>query len=157
MCLQTQLQSKLPLPRRSRQVNTSVTPWFTGTLLSHRVENITLQPVFKMCWASYTRIGDTFTVFRPGMHVGAKTIKHCPLLHIYVKVGKDKDNTGWRIKTYFWALMPSMAWIILSFSSSSNLLFCDFVLKWTMWEVTSKTTAIINFWSHHKFLTFILQ
>lgn len=82
MCLQTQLQSKLPLSGRSRQGNTSLTPSFTGTLLSRRVENVTLQPIFKMGRASYTSIGDTFTVFRRGMHVGAKTIKHCLCSHL---------------------------------------------------------------------------
>lgn len=47
-----------------------------------------------MCRASYASISNTFTVFRLGEHVGAKNIKHCPLLQIYVKVGMDKDNKG---------------------------------------------------------------
>lgn len=47
-----------------------------------------------MCRVSYTSIGDTFTVFRFGMHVGAKKIINIALLHNYVKVGMDKDNTG---------------------------------------------------------------
>lgn len=55
--------------------------------------------------------------------------KHYLLLQFYIKIEGRRQQ---KMKAYFWALIPSMAWIILSFSSSSNLLFCDFVLEWKM-------------------------
>lgn len=67
--------------------------------------------------------------------------KHYPLLQFYIKIeGRGQQ----KLKAYFWALIPSMAWIILSFSSSSNRLFCDFVLKRKMREVTLENHYIVN-------------
>lgn len=43
-----------------------------------------------------------------------------------LKLSEMNDNL--KLRTHFCALIPSIAWIILSFNSSSNRFFCDLVL-----------------------------